>query len=106
LRERLARERHLDPAIINLLQTAPKNIAPMDVLRTAVSALSFYDVDQKNNDHEANIRTAIRLTSQIAMIVAAYDRIRKGKNILEPDRSLSHAPNFLLLLNRARPART
>src|SRR5438874_11419950 len=41
LRERLARERHLDPAIINLLQTAPKNITPMDVLRTAVPALSF-----------------------------------------------------------------
>ncbi len=104
--ERLARERHLDPAIINLLQTAPKNITPMDVLRTAVSALSFYDVDQKNNDHEANIRKAIRLTSQIAMIVAAYDRIRKGKNIVEPDRSLSHAANFLLLLNGERPSGT
>src|SRR5256884_97585 len=106
LRERLARERHLDPAIINLLQTAPKNITPMDVLRTAVSALSFYDVDQKNNDHEANIRKAIRLTSQIAMIVAAYDRIRKGKNIVEPDRSLSHAANFLLLVNGERPSGT
>src|SRR5204863_269480 len=106
LRERLARERHLDPAIINLLQTAPKNSTPMDVLRTAVSALSFYDVDQKNNDHEANIRKAIRLTSQIAMIVAAYDRIRKGKNIVEPDRSLSHAANFLLLLNGSRPSET
>ena len=34
---------------------------------------------RKNNDHEANVRKAIRLTSQIAMIVAAYDRIRKGK---------------------------
>ncbi len=106
LRERLARERHLDPAIINLLQTAPKNITPMDVLRTAVSALSFYDPDQKSNDHEANVRKAIRLTSQIAMTVAAYDRIRKGKNIVEPDRSLSHAANFLLLLNGSRPSET
>src|SRR5437660_11840822 len=106
LRERLALERHLDPAIINLLQTAPKNITPMDVLRTAVSALSFYDPDQKSNDHEANVRKAIRLTSQIAMTVAAYDRIRKGKNIVEPDRSLSHAANFLLLLNGERPSGT
>jgi len=53
----------------------------MDVLRTAVSALSFYDPDQKSNDHEANVRKAIRLTSQIAMTVAAYDRIRKGKTL-------------------------
>src|SRR6266702_3006057 len=106
LRERLAQERHLDPAIINLLRTAPKNITPMDVLRTAVSALSFYEPDQKSNDHEANVRKAIRLTSQIAMTVAAYDRIRKGKNIVEPDRSLSHAANFLLLLNGSRPSET
>ncbi len=106
LRERLAQERHLDPAIINLLRTAPKHITPMDVLRTAVSALSFYDPDQKSNDHEANVRKAIRLTSQIAMTVAAYDRIRKGKNIVEPDRSLSHAANFLLLLNGSRPSET
>src|SRR5436309_14937495 len=102
----LALQRYLYPAITILHQTAPKNITPMDVLRTAVSALSFYDVDQKNNDHEANIRKAIRLTSQIAMIVAAYDRIRKGKNIVEPDRSLSHAANFLLLLNGERPSAT
>src|SRR5689334_19919084 len=106
LRERLAQERRLDPAIINLLRTAPKHITPMDVLRTAVSALSFYDVDQKSNDHEANVRKAIRLTSQIAMIVAAYDRIRKGKNVVEPDRSLSHPANFLLLLNGNRPSET
>src|SRR5437773_5624900 len=106
LRERLARERHLDPAIITLLQTAPKNITPVGVLRTAVSALSFYDPDQKSNDHEANVRKAIRLTSQIAMTVAAYDRIRKGKNIVEPDRSLSLAANFLLLLNGSRPSET
>ena len=48
---------------------------------------------------------AIRLTSQIAMIVAAYDRIRKGQPVVEPDRSLSHAANFLLMLNGKQPSR-
>ena len=47
LRQRLAAERTLDPAILNLLRTAPRHVQPMDVLRTAVSALSFYDADQK-----------------------------------------------------------
>jgi citrate synthase len=106
LRTRLGEERKLDPAIINLLRNAPKHVPPMDVLRTAVSALSFYDPEEKKNDHEANINKAIRLTSQIAMIVAAYDRIRKGKSVVEPDRSLSHAANFLLLLNGTRPTET
>jgi citrate synthase len=106
LREKLAAERKLDPAIITLLRNAPRTALPMDVLRTAVSALSFYDPDDKNNDHNANVAKAIRLTSQIAMIVAAYDRIRKGRPVVESDRSLSHAANFLLLLNGTRPSAT
>jgi len=106
LQERLAASRSLDPAIITLLREAPGDALPMDVLRTAVSALSFYDPDSRKNDHDANVAKAIRLTSQIAMIVASYDRIRKGKPIVEPDRSLSHAANFLLLLNGQRPSPT
>jgi citrate synthase len=106
LRVRLAEERKLDPAIINLLRTAPKSVPAMDVLRTAVSALSFYDPDEKRNDHNANVAKAIRLTSQIAMIVAGYDRIRKGKNVVEPDLSLSHSGNILLQLNGTRPSET
>jgi citrate synthase len=106
LRERLAVERKLDPAIITLLRSAPKETQPMDVLRTAVSALSFYDPDDKKNDHDANVAKAIRLTSQIAMIVAAYDRVRKGKDLVAPDRSLSHSANFLLMLNGTKPSQT
>jgi citrate synthase len=102
----LARERHLDPALVQFLREAPKSALPMDVLRTAVSALSFYDADDKRNDHDANVRKAIRLTSQIAMTVAAYDRIRKGKAVIEADESLSHAANFLLQLNGVKPSAT
>src|SRR5438874_8067708 len=106
LRERLAGERKLDPAIIDFLRSAPKNALPMDVLRTAVSALGLYDSDKANNDHDANVNKAIRLTSQISMIVAAYDRIRKGKSVVEADRSLSHSANFLLMLNGTPPSAT
>jgi len=106
LHQRLAGERNLNPAIIDFLRSVPKGAAPMDVLRTAVSALGLYDREEKNNDHAANVSKAIRLTSQIAMIVAAYDRLRKGKNVVEPDRSLSHAANFLLMLNGQAPSKT
>jgi citrate synthase len=106
LRDRLAEERHLDPAIIQFLRIVPKSALPMDVLRTAVSALAFYDADETKNDHDANVRKAIRLTSQIAMIVAAYDRIRKAKVVVEADRSLSHAANFLLQLTGTKPSAT
>jgi len=105
-RRRLAQGRHLDPAIIDLLRAAPRHALPMDVLRTAVSALAFYDPENTKNDHDANIHKAIRLTSQIAMIVASYDRIRKGKDLVEADPSLSHSANLLLQLNGAKPSAT
>ncbi|HZC22368.1 MAG TPA: citrate synthase [Candidatus Binatia bacterium] len=106
LRDRLADARKLDAAIITLLRNAPRHALPMDVLRTAVSALSFYDPEEKSNDHNANVDKAIRLTAQIAMIVAAYDRIRKGQPVVDSDRSLSHAANFLLMLNGEHASQT
>ncbi len=106
LRDRFAEERKLDASIIHRMNLVPKHALPMDVLRTMVSTLSFFDPEEKNNDREANIHKAIRLTSQIAMLVAAYDRIRKGKAVIEPDRSLSHAANFLWMLNGTVPSKT
>src|SRR6516164_10394756 len=106
LKLNLARERKLDASIISLLRQAPKHALPMDVLRTVVSALSFYDPEEKVNDAEANVRKSIRLTSQIAYVVAAYDRIRKGKSVIDPDRSLSHAANFLYQLTGQIPTTT
>ena len=106
LNKKLAAERKLDPAIYDILRMAPKTATPMEVLRTAVSALSFYDPEAEKVDHDSNIRKAIRLTSQIAMIVAGYDRIRKGRSVVQPDPSLSVAGNFLLQLNGEKPSST
>lgn len=105
-RERLAQERKLDPGVIQLLRQAPKSALPMDVLRTAVSALAFYDPEEKVNTPDANLNKCYRVTSQLAMIVAAYDRIRKGKDVVAPDPGLTHAANFLLMLNGEKPSAT
>jgi citrate synthase len=102
----LALARVLDQRIVDMLRSFPTSATPMEVLRTAVSALSFYDADEKDNSHDANVRKAFNLTAQIAMIVAIYDRIRKGLEIVPPDRSLSHAGNFLWMLNGEKPSQT
>jgi citrate synthase len=104
--QRLKDARHLDPKIIDLLRSFPKSANSMEVLRTAVSALSLYDPDENDNQHDANVSKSFRLTSQIAMLVAAYDRLRKGKPVVEPDKSLSHAANFLWMLNGEKPSET
>jgi len=92
----LSLARSLDQRIIDMLRTVPSTATPMEVLRTAVSMLSFYDADEK----------AYNLTAQFAMIVAIYDRLRKGLEIVPPDRSLNHAANFLWMLNGVKPSET
>jgi citrate synthase len=102
----LSLARSLDFRIVDMLRSIPASATPMEVLRTAVSALSFYDADEKDNSHEANVRKCFHLTAQMAMIVAIYDRLRKGLEIVPPDRSLNHAANFLWMLNGVKPSET
>ena len=102
----LAAARQLPDDVLKFLGGVPKTASPMEVLRTTVSLLSIYDPDEKSVLHTANVRKSFRLTAQIAMIVAMFDRLRKGKEIVKPDTSLSHAANFLWMLNGEKPSET
>jgi citrate synthase len=102
----LADARQLPGEVIDLLRSVPKTTSPMQVLRTAVSLLSVYDPDEADSSHAANVHKSFRLTAQIAMIVAFFDRIRKDKPLIEGDPSLSHAADFLWMLNGERPSDT
>ena len=101
--EKLTQARRVPPEIYDLFRSIPKTATPMEVLRTAVSALSFYDPAESAVDHDSNVRKSFALTAQLPMLVAAYDRIRKGKPVVQPDPSLSHAANFLWMLHGTKP---
>jgi citrate synthase len=81
-----------------------KSAHPMDVLRTAVSALSAFDPEVADISREATLRKGIRLTSQVAMIVAAHSRIREGLEPVAADRGLAHAANLLWMLTGTKPS--
>ncbi len=104
--QHLSEARVLDASVVDFLKSVPVYASPMEVLRTATSLLSIYDADEKLTTHEANLRKAFRLTSQVAMIVAMFDRIRKGKPVIQADHSLTHAGNFLWMLNGEKPSDT
>jgi citrate synthase len=95
--------RSLSPAVLQVIEHV-KSAHPMDVLRTAVSALSAFDPDVADNSPAATVRKGIRLTSQVPMIVAAHEHIRNGRQPVAPDPSLGHAANFLYMLKGARPS--
>jgi citrate synthase len=103
LKAELAAQRAVPPEAIALMKMFPRAAVPMDALRTAVSALGFYDPDQGDNSLEANWRKAARLTAQLATLVAAFHQIRQGREPLAPRKELSHAANFLYLLNGKEP---
>ena len=95
--------RKLPPKLIALLRTLPKKTTPMEVLRTGVSALSAFDPDAADNSREATLRKAIRLTAQIPTLVAAWERIRRGKPVVAPNPKLSLAANFLYMMSGKKP---
>jgi citrate synthase len=99
LNRELAAERSLSPEIDRLLRSFPADANAMAALRTAVSALAMYDSEADDNSEEANRRKAIRMTAQMPTIIAAFDRIRNGKEPVAPREDLSTAANFLYMLN-------
>ena len=84
--------------IIDSMKSFPKDAQPMDVLRTAVSTLAFYDDESHKTDVESARKTATRLTAKFPTIVAAWERIRNGNEPVAPDASMDIAENFLYMM--------
>ena len=95
--------RTLPPAAYDIIRTV-KAAHPMDVLRTAVSALAAFDPDVADNSPAATQRKGVRLTSQVPMVIAAHEQLRKGRDPVGPDPGLGHAANFLRMLQGKAPS--
>ncbi|EEL68687.1 MULTISPECIES: citrate synthase [Bacillus] len=86
-----------------LKQVDLKIAHPMSVLRTAISMLSLYDESAEIMDGKSNYLKAVKLQAQVGTLIAAYARIRKGLDVVEPRKDLSLAANFLYMLNDREP---
>ena len=100
---RLAAEREVDDTTWRMLTSFPCWPAPMEALRTTVSALSSCDPHAGDDSREANISKAIHLMAKMPTIVAYYHRYSEGKERVHPDPNLSHAANFLYMLRGEAP---
>jgi citrate synthase len=103
-REDLSRNRGLAPELLDLMRLFPPTAGPMVSLRTAVSALAFYDPQADDMSEEANHRKAVRLMAKFPTLVAAIQRLRQGNEPVDPDPSLDEATNFLYMLTGERPS--
>ncbi|MEW6753410.1 MAG: citrate/2-methylcitrate synthase [Candidatus Latescibacterota bacterium] len=102
-RARLVSEMRLPSQVIKMIELAPRGAHPMDLLRTAVSALSMFDPDSGDLSAEANERKMIRLLAQVMTIIADMHRVRHQRAVLSPDPTLRIGDNFLYMFRGRAP---
>ena len=98
-------EREVPEVVYRFMKMMPVTSHPMDILQAAVPILASHDPQLHDETREANLKKAIRLIAKLPALVAAWDRIRKGKEPVRPNPELSHAGNFLYMLSGSPPDR-
>ena len=101
--DNLKAARELPSAVYDVIHAA-KDGHPMDVLRTAVSALAALEPTSQKVDEKGFLENGIRLMSQVPMIIAAHHNIRNGRAPVAPDTDLTHAANWLWMLKGEKPS--
>lgn len=101
--DNLKAARELPSAVYDVIHAA-KDGHPMDVLRTAVSALAALEPTSQKVDEKGFLENGIRLMSQVPMIIAAHHNIRNGRAPVAPDADLTHAANWLWMLKGEKPS--
>ncbi|HKB26252.1 MAG TPA: citrate/2-methylcitrate synthase [Methylomirabilota bacterium] len=99
----LVAAREIPRELVQAFGLMPKDTDPMRVLQAAVAMLGMRDPDGTDNSHAANVRKAVRLTSQLATAICAHHRVRSGQEPVRPASDLSHAANFVYMLTGTRP---
>jgi citrate synthase len=102
LQSQLAAARPLGEPVLRLMKQLPSSDG-MDALRTLTSILGHFDPDASETSQLANYRKAVRLSAQLASLVATYGRLQAGGGPIQPDPALGHAANFLYMLTGKRP---
>ncbi|HEY3913426.1 MAG TPA: citrate synthase [Verrucomicrobiae bacterium] len=105
LKATLVADRDLPQGVVDILRIVPRDTPPMDVIRTAVSAMGCFDSQRDDHSYDDQRRKAMRLIAQIPIITAYYHRIRQGKEILPSRQDLGEAANFLYLVDGEEPSK-
>jgi citrate synthase len=95
--------REIPGELVQAFRLMPKDTDPMRALQAAAAMLGMRDPDATDNAHAANLRKAVRMTSQLATAICAHHRVRSGHEPIRPAADLSHAANVLYMLTGARP---
>ena len=99
----LRTHRRIKYRIVDLMKCLPETGHPMDALQAAVAALGMFYPAKDVTNQEQNYWSIIRLIAKLPTIVAAFERMRRGDELVKPRDDLSHAANFLWMLTETDP---
>ena len=99
----MRKHRAVPTQVLDVIDTI-KDGHPMDVLRTAVSAMAALDADSQDASEDGFLRNGIKLTAQVPTLIAAHEALRNGREPVAPDDTLSHAGNWLKMLKGETPS--
>ncbi|MEO1009158.1 MAG: citrate/2-methylcitrate synthase [Planctomycetota bacterium] len=98
------RARYAPPReVLDMVRAMPADAQPMHALRTLVSAMALTDRDPNANDVDSARDKALNILAATPAVVAAFDRHRRGQDVVSPDASLGFSANFLYMLNGEKP---
>jgi len=103
LKDDLGNEREIVQFIEDLMPILAHTASPMSMLRTTISAMSAHDPDGWDKSLDAAYRKAKRITARIATVLAYYQRVRTGQDLVRPNPKLSHAANLLWMMKGIEP---
>lgn len=99
----LRANRAIPAELTQLIEQMPRGVNAMQALRTAVSYLGLLDPQSEEVSQEARRAISIRMIAQFATIIAAIKRAQEGQPTVAPRQDLTHAGNFLYMLNGTEP---
>ena len=103
LKRKMITNRRIPAGLVTLIGSLPHSAVPMDVLRTAMSAMAVFDHKAKEHSREILMEIAIEMIAQAPTIVTTFNHIRNSRLAIEPDPNLGHAANFLFMLKGTKP---
>ena len=101
----LIKERNIPDNIVSILKSFPRNTTRIELLRTAISALSLYDPDDYDYSEPANIRKGLRIVAKIPTLLAFAHRIQTNLPLIEPSKDLGHAGNYYYMMTGRKPSK-
>jgi citrate synthase len=94
----------LTPELVAALKALPRQGHPMEALQAMVAMLGMVSPACDLKDEASRHEASLRVLAAVPVLVACFERLRRGEELVEPDPSLSIAANFLWCMNGVKPS--